>query len=147
MEFTNIAEIEIVYKNRVPVAQRQAIKSSHDSYGIFKNMFPDMEHKERMVLLPLSRSNKVLGSYILSMGGLTETLVDVRLIFQVCLKANATSFIICHNHPSGNLLFSEADKSITKRVIEVGKIMNINCLDHILITEENYLSMADEGMM
>ena len=74
-------------------------------------------------------------------------MVDVRVIFQVALKANASSVMIAHNHPSGNLQASDADRRITQQVKEAGKILDIPLLDHIILTQENYLSLADEGYL
>ena len=78
---------------------------------------------------------------------MTGTVVDVRVIFQVAIKANTTSIMLAHNHPSGNLQPSEADKRITEQVKEAGKLLDIPLLDHIILTSESYFSLADEGLL
>jgi len=84
---------------------------------------------------------------LVSVGGLTGTIVDVRNILQTALKANACSVILAHNHPSGNPNPSEADIQITRRVNEAAKIMDIQVLDHLILLTEGYYSFADEGRM
>ena len=95
----------------------------------------------------LNTANKPLGICKISEGGLSSTTVDVRNIFQTALKANAANVILFHNHPSGNLRPSEADRSITKKIIEAGKVMDIKVLDHVIMTAESYFSFTDEGEM
>jgi DNA repair protein RadC len=84
---------------------------------------------------------------MLSKGGMTGAVVDVRVIFQVALKACATSLILAHNHPSGNLDSSDADLKITRQIKEAGLILDIPLLDHLIMTTDSYLSMADEGLL
>ena len=98
-------------------------------------------------MLLLNRANKVLGYVKLSSGGTSQTIIDIKLVFHAALKANAHSIILAHNHPSGSLSPSKSDISLTKEVGSAGKILNIELLDHLIITEEGYLSFADEGMM
>lgn len=95
----------------------------------------------------LNRANKVLGYYLVSIGGLTGTVVDQRIIFQVALKANACSIILAHNHPSGQLTPSQADIDLTKKIVSAGQFLDITVLDHIILTAENSYSFADEGLM
>jgi DNA repair protein RadC len=89
----------------------------------------------------------VLGYCQISSGGLSGTVADVRIIMQAALKSNACSIILSHNHPSGNLIPSEADKDLTKKIREAGKFLDIPALDHLIITSETYFSFADEGLM
>jgi DNA repair protein RadC len=89
----------------------------------------------------------VLGYCQISAGGLNGTVADVRIIMQTALKSNACSIILSHNHPSGNLVPSEADKDLTKKIREAGKFLDIPALDHLIITSESYFSFADEGLM
>ena len=96
-----------------------------------------------MVLL--NRQNQILGNYLLSKGGMNGTVIDLRVIYQVALKANAN--LMAHNHPSGNLQPSEADRRITNQVKEAGLVLEIPLLDHIILTVESYLSFADEGLL
>jgi len=84
---------------------------------------------------------------VLSMGGITGTVADIRLLFSVALNSLATSVIMSHNHPSGNLNPSQQDKDLTRKVQDAGKLMDIQLLDHVIITRESYYSFADEGLI
>jgi DNA repair protein RadC len=143
----SIAEIHLSYNSNVKCADRIKITGSKDAEAALRTFWPSYEHVEYSFLLLLNRQNQVIGKYFLAKGGITGTVVDVRVIFQVALKANASSVMIAHNHPSGNLQASDADRRITQQVKEAGKILDINLLDHIILTKENYLSLADEGYL
>jgi len=95
----------------------------------------------------LNHAHKALGIYEISSGGIAGTVVDLRLIFSAALKANATSLMMIHNHPSGNLTASEADKQITQKVKEAGRLLDITLLDSLIITTESYYSFADQGAL
>ncbi len=88
-----------------------------------------------------------MGYCQISAGGLTGTMADVRMIMQTALKSNSCSIILSHCHPSGNLEPSEADKDLTKKIQEAGKVLDIAVLDHLIITSESYYSFTDEGKM
>jgi DNA repair protein RadC len=90
---------------------------------------------------------KVLGIYEMSSGGITGTVVDLRLIFSAALKANATNIMMFHNHPSGRPLASEADKYITRKVYQAGKILDIELMDHLIITSDSYYSFTNDGTL
>jgi len=96
--------------------------------------------------LYLNNSNKVIYKSQISKGGLTGTLVDTRIVFKMALEHNATSIILSHNHPSGKLQASDADIQITKKLKEAGRSLDIQILDHVIITEHSYFSFADEGI-
>ena len=102
---------------------------------------------EEFKVLLLNRNNIVLGIYQVSKGGIAGTVVDPKLIFGVALKAVASSIILAHNHPSGNLKPSPEDIRITKKLIEAGKVLDIQVLDHLIISESGYCSFADESML
>jgi DNA repair protein RadC len=102
---------------------------------------------EQFKVLMLNRANKVLGIFEASTGGVSGTVADPKIIFAAALKSNACSIILSHNHPSGNLKPSEADLRLTKKLKEAGTFMEQPVLDHIIITSESYLSMADEGLL
>jgi len=104
-----------------------------------------LPHEEFWVLY-LNNSNKVIYKAQLSKGGITGTVVDIRLLFKMALEQNATAVLLTHNHPSGKLLASEADIQITKKIKEAGKTLEIHVLDHIIITENGYLSFQDAGI-
>jgi len=93
----------------------------------------------------LNRANKVLGIAQISQGGISGTVTDVRIILQYALKANASGIILCHNHPSGNMEPSESDLKITSKLKEAAIIHDITLLDHLIITNEGYHSLADNG--
>jgi DNA repair protein RadC len=103
--------------------------------------------REEFYILLLNRANRIYGYYLLSQGGTSGTVVDPKLIFSIALKCNAHGIILAHNHPSGNTKPSEADIQITKKVKEGGKLLEIDVLDHIILTSDSYLSFADEGLM
>lgn len=143
----NLAEVEISYKSTVKASDRIQITRSADVYGVLKNIYnPNtVEHHEEFVLLLLNRALQVLGWAKISMGGITATVVDTRIVFQYALKANATGIMLSHNHPSGVVKPSEQDKQMTKKMVEAGKLLEIQVLDHIIFTTDSYYSFADEG--
>lgn len=119
------------------------------SKAVFELMHPiigDLPHEEFWVLY-LNNSNKVLYKSQLSKGGITSTIVDIRLLFKTVFEQNATSIILTHNHPSGKLIASEQDIQITKRIKMACQQLDIALLDHIIITEKSYYSFNDEGIM
>ncbi|MGV3697296.1 RadC family protein [Flavobacterium sp.] len=121
------------------------ITSSKAVFEIMQPIIGELPHEEFWVLY-LNNSNKVIHKSQLSKGGITGTIVDVRLIFKTALEHNATSVILCHNHPSGKLLASDADKDITKKLKLAGDQLDVKVLDHVIITEAGYLSFQDEGI-
>ena len=104
-----------------------------------------MTIKEECFALFLNRNNRIFGSYKISSGGITGTVVDIRLILSIALKSLSTGLILAHNHPSGNLKPSNADVDKTQRLKEAAKIMDIKLLDHLIITTEGFYSFADDG--
>ncbi|WP_432221830.1 JAB domain-containing protein [Flavobacterium sp. TMP13] len=144
-----VSEIKLSYKSRVKASERPQITSSKSAYEIALQLWnPNtIELFEEFKILLLNNSNKVLGAYEVSSGGITGTVVDLRLIFAAALKANATAIIMIHNHPSGKLIASDADNQITAKVKAAGKLLDIQLLDHLIITRENYYSFTDEGAL
>jgi DNA repair protein RadC len=106
-----------------------------------------VEFIEQFKIMLLNRANKVLGIVEITSGTSTATIVDPKLIFAAALKANACSIIAAHNHPSGNRIPSQADIHLTKKLIDGGKLLEIQILDHIIVTTEGYYSFADEGLV
>jgi len=146
----NISEVKLIYKSKVKSSERIQVSSSKDAFDIFlKTWDPDtIEHIEEFKLLLLNRANKVLGIASLSKGGLNGTVTDIRIVLQYAIKANASGIIVCHNHPSGNLKPSESDITLTRKLKESALLMDINLLDHLIITpDEKYFSLADEGLI
>lgn len=121
------------------------ITSSKAVFEIMQPIIGDLLHEEFWVLY-LNNANKVIHKAQLSKGGITGTIVDVRLIFKLALEHNATAIILSHNHPSGKLVASDADREITKKLTFAGEQLDIKVLDHIIITEKGYLSFQDEGI-
>lgn len=145
-----IAEVRLIYRTKVKASERLRIKCSKDAFDIFMENWDQesIEHIEEFKLLLMNRSNSVLGIMPVSKGGLSGTVTDVRLIYQGAIKANASGIIICHNHPSGNLNPSESDTKITQKIKEAGNLMDIQLLDHLIIsTDDNYYSFADNGLL
>ncbi len=146
-DFQKVAEVKLIYRNKVKPSQRQTIKSSRDAYMLFLESWNSdtLELHEEFKIMLLNTSNAVLGICPISSGGITGCIADVRLIFATALAAKATAMIVAHNHPSGSNKFSEPDKAITEKLALAGKILDIPILDHVLITKEGYRSMADNG--
>ena len=143
----SIAEVQISYSSHVKAKDRMKVTGSKDAADAFRIFWPAYDHIEFSYLLMLNRQNQILGYHQLSKGGMTGAVVDVRVIFQVALKASCTSILIAHNHPSGNLEASDADRKITRQIKEAGVILDIPLLDHLIMTTDSYYSMADEGLL
>ncbi|MFA5327565.1 MAG: DNA repair protein RadC [Prolixibacteraceae bacterium] len=126
--------------------EKPKVVTSADAARIFKPLLSDLPHEEFWVLL-LNRNNLLIDKLMVSQGGLSGTIIDVRIILKMALDKLACSIILCHNHPSGNLVPSEADKNITKKIKEAGKHMDIPVLDHLIIGNDAYFSFADEGLI
>jgi len=128
------------------VQELTKITSSKAVFELMQPIIGELPHEEFWVLY-LNNSNKVIYKSQISKGGITGTVVDTRLVFKTALEHHATSVILTHNHPSGKLLASDADKQITNKLQEAGKHLDILVLDHIIITEKSYFSFADEGLL
>ena len=142
-----VSEVELTYKNNVPYNQRQKISNSQGAYEILTNLFPEntMDYRETFIVLYLNRANQVLGYSVISQGGTSNTTVDIKMIIQTALLANASCIMLAHNHPSGNVQPSSDDNKITNRIIEAARLFDITVLDHIIITNESYYSFTDNG--
>jgi DNA repair protein RadC len=121
------------------------IRSSKAVFEVMQPIIGELTHEEFWVLF-LSNSNKILFKSQLSKGGMTGTMVDVRIVFKIAFEQNATAIILTHNHPSGKLQASDADIQITKKIKTAGQQLDIPVLDHIIITENGYYSFVDEGI-
>ncbi|HBO30144.1 MULTISPECIES: JAB domain-containing protein [Leeuwenhoekiella] len=147
---TQLNEIKLRYSTKQKATDWIKISSSANAAeAIYKNW--DKDHIatfETFKILLLNNSNQIKGVFQVSQGGITGTLVDVRLIFAVALKSLAVGMILTHNHPSGTLNPSEADKSITRKIKSAGEFLDIKVLDHIILTPSGkYFSFADEGIL
>ena len=148
-EWNKVSEIELIYKTKVKASERPQILSSKDAYNILIQSWDEnkIEFVEQFKILFLNRANKVLGIYEVSTGGISGTVADPKVIFVAALKANASSLVISHSHPSGNLKPSKQDEEVTQKIKQVGQFLDIKLLDHVIITNESYLSFADEGLL
>jgi DNA repair protein RadC len=141
-----IAALELGRRRRAETAVELAkIASSKGVFEIMQPIIGELAHEEFWVLF-LNNSNKVISKSQLSKGGIAGTIVDPRLVFKLALETGATGLILCHNHPSGNLIPSNADKQITNKLKIVGESLDVKVLDHLIITETKYYSFVDEGI-
>ena len=125
-------------------AKLKVITSSHDVFTTMQPILGDLNHEEFWVLF-LNNSNKIIHQKMMSSGGQTGTLVDTRLVFKTALDFSAVAIILAHNHPSGKLQPSQADKNLTETIKQAGEILSIKVLDHVIVTEKNYYSFVDHG--
>lgn len=141
-----ITALELGRRRRLEEAlESPKITSSKAVFNIMQPLIGELQHEEFWIIY-LNNSNKVLYKEQLSKGGLTGTLVDVRLVFKKAIELYATALILCHNHPSGKLQASAADKLITVKLRQAGETLDIKVLDHLIITENAYFSFADENI-
>ena len=148
-ENTKVAEISVSY--RPAVANKPIVVSALDAYVLFKPFFDEgtISLQESFMVMYLNRMKRVLGIYPMSIGGITGTVADIRLIFSVALTIASTSILLAHNHPSGNMKSSKGDIDLTNRIKDAGKLLDIKLLDHLIIspTEGEYYSFADDGIL
>lgn len=128
------------------VKTRPQIRCSADSYQAIAPLLMDLPHEEFWILL-LSRKGEVIGREQISQGGISGTVVDAKLIFSRALEVKASSIILCHNHPSGNLQPSQADRSLTTKLVKAGELLDVFVLDHLIIADKGYFSFADQGFI
>ncbi len=142
-----VAALELGRRRRLEEAlEKIKITSSHSIFEMMQPVIGELPHEEFWIIY-LNNSNKVLEQYQISKGGITGTLVDVRITLKKALELGAVSIILVHNHPSGNLKASESDKQLTKKLKIAAESLDIKILDHVIVTEKSYLSFADEGML
>jgi DNA repair protein RadC len=142
---SNVAEIKISY---IPTGRPgKQISCSNDAYLELKNWFSEdtLALQEQFVVMYLNRANRVLAAYDVSRGGLTGTVADPRLILSTALKLASVGILVAHNHPSGSLKPSQADLQLTEKIKEGGKLLDIQLVDHLILTSDEYYSFADEG--
>ena len=145
-----VSEVQLIYMNKVKASDRIKITCSRDAYNVFMDSWnPEtIEFLESFKILLMSRSNAVLGILEISKGGISGTVSDVRVIFAAALKGSASGIICAHNHPSGNLNPSESDTRLTQKLKEAGNLMDIQLLDHLIISVEgDYYSFADNSLI
>lgn len=145
-----IQEMEVVYLPTKMQIDKEAILSSSEAYKLLKNLFnPNtISYQEECLVLYLNHASKLLGAQKLSKGGINSTVVDIRIILATALKSLSTGIILAHNHPSGKLVPSEADKRLTKQLNDACDLMDIKLIDHLIIgPKEGYYSFANEGLL
>lgn len=147
---SKVNEIQVSYKEKRTTSKSKAIKSSKDAAELlFDNWNTNtIGLNETFKVLLLNNSNKVKGIYELSIGGITGTLIDVRILFAIILKSLSVGVILAHNHPSGKLAPSKADKQITNKIREAANILDVKVLDHLIIAPDgDYYSFSDNGLL
>jgi DNA repair protein RadC len=142
-----ISEVQIMYSINPLQTNPIIIANSAKAVEAFRTFFEGIEHRESCYLLLLNRSSEIIGFYLVCIGGISSSIIDQRIIFQAALLSNSTSIIIAHNHPSGNLIPSNADCEITEKIKNAGKFLDIPLLDHIIITRDSYFSFTDSGKL
>lgn len=144
---TIIAAMELGRRKK-PISSliRKKIQASKDAADLFQPRLAD-HHTEEFWILLLNRANMVLGEKLISSGGMTGTVADGKEIFRTALEHKTVSIILCHNHPSGNCKPSDADVKLTRRLKQAGESIEIQVLDHIIVSDSGYYSFADEGLM
>ncbi|QQV04221.1 MULTISPECIES: RadC family protein [Chryseobacterium] len=156
MKFKGVGEVKaITIASSLEIGRRRAaqeipekpqISGSLDAYNVLKLHLSDLRTEEFWAIF-LNQSNKVIHIAQLTQGGISQSIVDVRVLFKTALEHFSTGIIVAHNHPSGNKKPSTEDINITKKIKDVGNLMNIQLLDHLIITQNAYLSFADEGLL
>ena len=143
---TILAACELGRRRAVEQPERRQVRSAKQVYDYFYPVMRDLPVEEFHVLL-LNQSATIIDSVRIGVGGLTETVVDVRVILREALLKRATALILCHNHPSGNLRPSTHDDRLTRQVQEAAKLLNLSLADHVIFTDNGYYSYADEGRL
>jgi DNA repair protein RadC len=143
-----VPEIRIRY-NRTAKKFLGKVMDPRDAAVFIRKTYPrgEIELQEQFVVLYLNQANEILGYYRHSKGSINSILVDIRLILATALLSASMSIVIAHNHPSGNLSPSDADMRLTKKVDEAVKLLDINLLDHIIISKKDYFSFAEKGFL
>lgn len=142
-----IAALELGRRRKEHVSPLLAqINTSIDVYESISSQFKDLNHEEFWIIL-LNRANKVTSKHLISKGGQAGTIADPKIIFNIALENHAASIILAHNHPSGNMKPSRSDLELTKKLRSAGQFLDMPILDHLIITNNGFLSFADEGII
>ena len=143
-----VCDVKLTYKTKVKSSERPVIVLAEDVYRLLIDYVYDKEiiqYKECLKLILLNKAGKLLGVAHISEGGIDETSADIRIIMQAAILGNASSIILTHNHPSGNLKPRTQDDLVTENLRKAAKLFNITLLDHIIVTDSGYFSYLDEG--
>lgn len=145
---THLNEIQVSYQRNYPKKKVTSPRAAEEICRLaFSSTGDNLQLRESFFIVLLNRANHVIGYYRLSQGGITGTVADIRLAFSIALKCLSSGMILTHSHPSGNLKPSHADISLTRKFKDVGQLLEIPILDHIILTDEGYYSFADEGLL
>jgi len=147
LEPNTLAEITVSYRPHQEHLEMPALSNSQKTFDVVRTLFPKdrVRLQEQFIVLYLNKSNKLIGYYRHSIGGISGTVADIRIILGVALKCAATSMILAHNHPSGNLKPSSADIELTRKISEAARLMDVMLLDHIIVSDcEDYFSFSDD---
>ncbi|GGF51092.1 JAB domain-containing protein [Echinicola rosea] len=142
-----VSEIILSYQPKIKLSNLPKITSSKEAYELLIGNWDQSKLRfiEQFKVMLLNRANKVLGIVNISTGGISGTVADPKLIFASALKTNSSAIILSHNHPSGNRMPSRADRILTKKIVELGLLMELPVIDHIIVTSESYYSFSDDG--
>ena len=145
-DLTRLSEVEIRYNPKVRPKDRPRVTMAMEAYKLIRPFFDGcLHHHEEAWVMLLDRNLKVLGVARISVGNQEHTIIDPRTVLQLMLKTNSTSLIIFYNHPSQNLAFSPEDLRVTRNIMEACRLLNMNCLDHVIVGEDSYSSYSEEG--
>jgi len=145
----NVAEIDLVYRNKVKASLRPCVKKSKEAYQLLLDTWEadKIELVEQFKVILLNRASRVLGIYQHSSGSMHSTSVDCTLLLCAAIKSGATGMILAHNHPTGNLRPSRADEAVTAHVKAAATLIGFTVIDHIIVTTEEYFSFAENGLL
>jgi DNA repair proteins len=144
-----VSEISVSYQPKFKASERPRVTSAQEAYKVLINNWDiqKINFQEQFYVLMLNSDGRVIGIALISTGGKAATIADPKIIFSIALKAQAVSIILAHNHPSENLKPSQADLSLTKRMVEAGKFLDLTVIDHLIVTSEGFYSFGDEGLI
>lgn len=140
------AAMELGRRRKAVESLKKSVKTSADIAAFFQAQLQDKLH-EVFAVAYLNRANKINHLEVISEGGITGTVADPRIILKKALEHNAVNIVLCHNHPSGSLKPSRADEMLTKKIKEAAVLLDMNVIDHIIVSEDGYYSFADEGIL
>ena len=133
-------------RNELAPKNLPQIRTSLDAFEALASQFKDLNHEEFWILL-MNRANNIISKHLISKGGQAGTIADPKIIFNIALENHAASLILAHNHPSGNLTPSASDLDLTKKLLYAGLLLDLPVLDHLIITDQGFLSFADDGLL
>lgn len=149
MSLFDVTEVELIYHNKQKAADRPPVRGSEQAYDLFLKSWDmgKIELQEQFKAMFLDRSKKCMGVLTAATGGISECIVDLRLVFAAAIKARASCIIIAHNHPSGETKPGREDSSLTQRFARAGEILNLPVVDHLIVARNGYVSFNDLGLM